>query len=74
VKSDELGEFVVDHGAVAFSLYGYLSALSVSQGARVEAGQTLGTVGRAPNGTPALYFELRIDAKPVDPVQWLKRD
>ena len=65
---------ILDHGNREFSLYGYLSALSVSQGARVEAGQTLGTVGRAPNGTPALYFELRIDAKPVDPVQWFKRD
>jgi murein hydrolase activator len=65
---------ILDHGNREFTLYGYLSTLSVSQGARVEAGQTVGTVGRAPDGTPGLYFELRIDAKPVDPVQWFKRD
>ena len=65
---------ILDHGNREFSLYGYLSSLSVSQGARVEAGQTLGTVGRAPDGTPALYFELRIDAKPVDPVQWFRKN
>jgi septal ring factor EnvC (AmiA/AmiB activator) len=65
---------ILDHGNREFSLYGYLSTLSVSQGARVQAGQALGTVGRAPDGTPALYFELRIDAKPVDPVQWFRKN
>ena len=29
--------------------------------------------GRLRPGTPALYFELRIDGRPVDPLQWLKR-
>jgi septal ring factor EnvC (AmiA/AmiB activator) len=65
---------ILDHGNRAYSLYGYLSTLAVSQGARVEAGQALGTVGRAPDGAPALYFELRIDARPVDPVQWFRKN
>jgi septal ring factor EnvC (AmiA/AmiB activator) len=26
----------------------------------------------APTGTPSLYFEVRIDGRPADPVQWLK--
>jgi septal ring factor EnvC (AmiA/AmiB activator) len=34
---------------------------------------TVGLAGRNPSGNPALYFELRIDGKPVDPLQWLKR-
>lgn len=63
---------IVDHGSLAYSLYGYLSTLSVIKGARVGRAQPIGTVGRAPAGNPALYFELRIDGKPVDPVQWLK--
>jgi septal ring factor EnvC (AmiA/AmiB activator) len=64
---------VVDHGQGAFSLYGHLATLEVARGARVEAGSVVGTTGRAPGGTPALYFELRVDGRPVDPLQWLKR-
>ena len=36
-------------------------------------GQLVGTVGTAPAGGSSLYFELRIDGRPVDPVQWLNR-
>jgi septal ring factor EnvC (AmiA/AmiB activator) len=64
---------IVDHGQGAFSLYGHLANVEVGRGARVEAGRVLGTTGRAPSGTPALYFELRIDGRAVDPVEWLKR-
>jgi len=64
---------IVDHGQGAFSLYGHLATLEVARGARVEAGSVVGTTGRAPGGTPALYFELRVDGRPVDPLQWLKR-
>jgi septal ring factor EnvC (AmiA/AmiB activator) len=38
----------------------------------VTRGQVVGTSGVTPTGASALYFELRIDGKPVDPVQWLK--
>src|SRR5690606_15339859 len=64
---------IVDHGSGAFSLYGYLSRIAVSQGEPVAAGQLIGEVGEAPAGGPALYFELRVDGRPVDPLQWLKR-
>jgi septal ring factor EnvC (AmiA/AmiB activator) len=64
---------IVDHGAVAFSLYGYLADIDVTTGTRVSRGQPVGSVGTALDGTAALYFELRIDGKPVDPLQWLKR-
>lgn len=63
---------IVDHGGLAYSLYGYLSAVDVSKGARVGRGQRVGATGRAPAGNSALYFELRIDGKPVDPLQWLE--
>jgi septal ring factor EnvC (AmiA/AmiB activator) len=39
----------------------------------VTHGQVVGTTGVTPTGASALYFELRIDGKPVDPVIWLKR-
>jgi len=64
---------IVDHGDGAYSLYGYLASLEVTRGAHLELQSEVGTSGRAPNGNPALYFELRIDGKPVDPLQWLKR-
>jgi murein hydrolase activator len=64
---------IVDHGAQTFSLYGDLLDLAVKRGARLERGQAVGTVGAAPAGPAGLYFELRIDGRPVDPLQWLKR-
>ncbi len=64
---------IVDHGDRSYSLYGHLTSVTVTKGQRVEAQMPIGTSGRNPAGTPALYFELRIDGAPVDPLQWLKR-
>lgn len=64
---------IVEHGDRSYSLYGHMSALSVKKGDRVDAGTTVGLAGRNPAGNPSLYFELRVDGKPVDPLQWLKR-
>ncbi len=64
---------IVDHGDRCYTLYGYLATTSVTKGARVDKGAAVGTVGRAPaSGAPALYFEVRVDGKAVDPLQWLK--
>jgi murein hydrolase activator len=64
---------ILDHGDNAFTLYGYLDSLDVKRGDTVDPQTRLGASGRNPSGNPALYFELRIDAKPVDPLQWLKK-
>jgi septal ring factor EnvC (AmiA/AmiB activator) len=64
---------IVEHGEGAFSLYGHLASVRVGRGDRVEPGTTVGTTGRNPGGNPALYFELRIDGRPVDPLQWLQK-
>jgi murein hydrolase activator len=64
---------IIDHGAGAVSLYGHLASTRVNKGDRVLPGGTVGLSGRNPAGNPALYFELRIDGKPVDPLQWLRR-
>ncbi len=64
---------IVDHGDRSYSLYGHLGSLSVERGEHVGATTTVGLAGRNPSGNPSLYFELRIDGKPVDPLQWLKR-
>jgi septal ring factor EnvC (AmiA/AmiB activator) len=64
---------IVDHGDGAYSLYGHLESLDVKRGDHVDPQTRIGASGRNPSGNPALYFELRIDAKPVDPLQWLKK-
>lgn len=64
---------VVDRGGQAFSLYGNLRDTVVSPGTRVARGAAIGTVGVPATGVAGLYFELRIDGRPVDPVQWLRK-
>jgi septal ring factor EnvC (AmiA/AmiB activator) len=64
---------ILDHGRKAYSLYGYLSTAHVQPGATVEAGALVGEVGDAPAGDAALYLEVRVDGRPVDPLQWLTR-
>ena len=64
---------IVDHGQRSYSLYGNLDSVSVRKGDRVEPGTTVGLAGRNAAGNPSLYFELRVDGKAVDPLQWLKR-
>jgi septal ring factor EnvC (AmiA/AmiB activator) len=64
---------ILDHGNTAYSLYGHLAGVTVKKGDRVETGTTVGVTGRDLAGNPALYFELRVDGTPVDPLQWLKR-
>ena len=69
---EALCALILEHGPNNYSLYGYLSDIAVERGATVEAGAELGRTGSAPAGPPALYFEMRIDGRSVDPLQWLK--
>jgi len=69
---EERGTLVrVDHGHQAVSLYGHLASLTVREGDRIDPGTELGAAGQSPSGAPSVYFELRIDGQPVDPVEWL---
>ena len=64
---------IVDHGGQAFTMYGTLSTMAVSAGTHVIRGQSVGAAGASPDGVASTYFELRVDGKPVDPLQWLKK-
>ncbi len=64
---------IVDHGQAAFSLYGFLDMLQVDRGTMVDRGDELGRSGRSPSGREGTYFELRIDGRPVNPLEWLSR-
>ena len=56
-----------------YSLYGYLGSIAVTagDGGRQRRPSWAGS-DRRPAGPAALYFEIRIDGRSVDPVQWLK--
>ncbi len=64
---------VLDHGGKHHSLYAHLSDASVQVGQKVEAGDVLGTVGASGAEDPGLYFEMRFQGRPEDPLEWLKR-
>ncbi len=64
---------IVEHGGGGFTLYGYLGSATVQRGSRVEQGSVVGISGRSPAGNPSVYFELRIDGRPADPLQWLQK-
>jgi septal ring factor EnvC (AmiA/AmiB activator) len=50
-----------------------LLEIAVKKGARVEHGHRVGSIVPTPDGPNGLYFELRVDGQPVDPLQWLKK-
>lgn len=64
---------ILDHGQNAFTVYGHLSGTALRPGATVARGQPVGTTGATPAGEAATYFEVRIDGRPVNPLQWLRK-
>lgn len=63
---------VVDHGNGLSTLYAHMSALTVSAGQSVSAGQQVGLVGSTGSSTgPHLHFEVRINGSNVDPAPYL---
>ena len=64
---------VLDHGGKHHSLYAHLAEVRVEVGRKVAAGEVLGTVGPGGLDGPGLYFEMRFQGRPEDPVDWLAR-
>ena len=65
---------IVDHGDGYHTLYAHLAAVARKAGDMVEAGDLVGLVGDTGSLKGAyLYFELRANGKPVDPMPWLGR-
>lgn len=64
---------IVKHDEVHLSAYGHNRELLVGEGDRVHAGQQIATVGTDPQGNHRLYFEIRRDGTPVDPIRYLPR-
>ena len=64
---------IVDHGGGYFSLYAHASKITKKVGAEVSRNETVATVGDVDSTKGSiLYFEIRHQGKPVDPVGWVR--
>jgi murein hydrolase activator len=64
---------IVNHGSGYHSLYGNLSEIFSSVGDIIKENQVIGKVGTSGIlNAPGLYFEIRYNGKPLDPLQWLR--
>lgn len=62
---------ILDHGGGYMSLYGHNESLLRSPGEWVNPGDVVATVGDSGGHDRAgLYFEIRRDGRPEDPVRW----
>ena len=57
---------IVQHAGRAFSLYAGLSSLKVERGDMVSLSEALG------RASERLYFEIRVDNRPENPLNWLR--
>ncbi|MBK9144761.1 MAG: peptidoglycan DD-metalloendopeptidase family protein [Candidatus Melainabacteria bacterium] len=63
---------IVSHGKNVSTLYAHLSSISVSKGDNVSKGDILGLEGTTGFATgPHLHFEVRIDGKPKNPLNYV---
>jgi len=63
---------IIDHGGRVTTLYAHLSRILVDIGDKVKKEQTIGQVGDSGGvSSPRLHFEVRVEGKPTDPMNWL---
>ncbi len=64
---------IVDHGASYMSLYGNNETLYKQAGETVHAGDIIAAVGNSGGiAESGLYFEMRYQSRPFDPLGWIK--
>lgn len=62
---------IIRHDEHTLTAYGNNGSLAVEDGQEVTAGTVIGTMGKGTDGQPMLYFEIRRDGRPVNPLDWL---
>ena len=63
---------IIDHGDHTFTVSGYCSELLKKPGDDVAQGEAIALVGSTGSlKGPCLYFEIRRNGKPQDPMEWL---
>ena len=65
---------IVDHGGGYMSLYGNNESLLKQVGDKAQSGETVASVGSSGGALESgVYFELRHEGKPFDPMKWVAR-
>lgn len=64
---------IIKHGENLLSAYAHNRESLVRDGQEVALGQLIGHMGEGAPGKPVLYFEIRRNGKPVDPLNFLPR-
>lgn len=65
---------IVQHNDGYMTVYANLAQLTVTAGTPVDEGTLLGHTGAgSPLGDDGLYFELRFNGVPIDPIPWLRQ-
>ena len=68
-KFQGLGKVVmIDYGGGIIGVYGNLLAIKVNINSKVSSGQTIGVLGLSSDKEPNLYYELRANLRPIDPI------
>lgn len=70
---DDLGTtIIIDHGKGYSTLYAHLAKSLLTKGDPIQRDQIIGFVGMTGNTTgPHLHYEVRINGKPQNPIQYL---
>ena len=64
---------IIDHGKGYMSLYGNNQSLIKQKGEIIKGGSTIAIVGNSGgNSTNGLYYQLRKNSKPFNPLKWTK--
>ncbi len=68
-----LGKVVmIDYGYNMIGVYGNLISTKVKLNQQIQQGAEIGILGLSVEGKPNLYYELRFNLKPIDPVPMFK--
>ena len=62
---------IINHVRGWLSAYGHNAVVLVREGDEVRAGQAIASMGQGPGQQPMLYFEIRLDGQPLDPLAQL---
>ena len=64
---------IVNHARGWLTAYGHNAEVHVKEGEEVRAGQPIAKMGLGPGQQPMLYFEIRLEGQPLDPLTQLPK-
>jgi lipoprotein NlpD len=64
---------IINHVRGWLTAYGHNAFVHVKEGDEVRAGQPIAAMGTGPGQQPMLYFEIRLEGEPLDPLTQLPK-